>query len=62
MVKKEKPLSDDEKLQLRKKEMVSESQEVLSAAVDSDSEMQQRVETQEDATKSAYEIAGMAQP
>jgi len=41
--------------------MVQQSQEVLSAAVDSDNEMKEHVQKEEDATKSAFEIAGMPQ-
>jgi len=59
---KEKPLSDYEKLQISKKEMVQQSQAVLSAAVDSDNEMSERQFQEEDAAKSAFEIAGMPQP
>ena len=47
---------------MHKQEMVQQSQQVLSQAVDSDNEMQERVQKEEDATKSALEIAGMALP
>jgi len=62
VVKKEIKLSEDEKLQLAKKEMVAESAEVLSAAVDSDNDMNTKVDKDSEAAKSAFEIAGMAEP
>ena len=46
-------------MQLAKKEMVDASQEVLSAAVDSDNEAKAAVQKDEEAAKSAFEIAGM---